>query len=750
MEDAIIHMAEVGSVHNIYPMISTGDTFANKGLVALHTVSKLIKQPALMEVDVNDQADAEIDWKRVSRRNIWVVLRLDTADVSVAIPTVLRHAAVSVLCARTNDCNPNFKLWLVLHPALFHKLPRLALHLCSLGNKGQWTALDCDNASLLHGDLEFWESFSHSPEEDAAAVGPIADLQEDVFNSKEDITEVKYDPALADGANYIKIMRDALKFNLCVKTLDMSRSLGGDIIGYCLTSVLHSSRKLQRLVLDECSLTDVGIGQLSKALVTNPFITELSLERNPGIGDMGIMALAAAISSPASRLKILNLSRNNSLYTEEKQWTTDALNALWDALGENKFITEVKLCECGILDRDAEQAASRWLSKASQLEVLNIRDNALGDSAVALILDVAPQLRCLDLSHTGLSAAGFRSLGVAVGRKEFSKLEWISMDSNNALRVVDLEEASLNPAMSPEMKQALLWKPKVGEEDPISVGATAIDIMLNAFDGNAALKTVHFSKVNFGDKGVEKLLDLLLAGRSKIDHIDISFNCNIEEESSHKVKEILCGGYYDTPEVAVEGEPSDEPPPVVQNLETLSIAGNATSVGERAILALYRNEHLQHLDVSDMALVDGMLLPLSEGAQTNKNLKLRSISLRRNFILRSGLKTIAEFVQFSQTLVHLDISEIWESFTDDAGRPSKLTATKEEGLYYFRALIAVLEQQPSPTLRVLDVSHDDIGNVVGKALATAIAGNMTLEKIVVRGNPALSPEAVLGCRQMVF
>eukprot|EP00658_Telonema_sp_P-2_P015349 TRINITY_DN15898_c0_g1_i4.p1 TRINITY_DN15898_c0_g1~~TRINITY_DN15898_c0_g1_i4.p1 ORF type:complete len:353 (+),score=52.08 TRINITY_DN15898_c0_g1_i4:202-1260(+) len=250
-------------------------------------------------------------------------------------------------------------------------------------------------------------------------------------------------------------------------------------------------------------------------------------------------------------------------------------------------------------------------------------------------------------------------------------------------------------------------------------------------------------------------------------------------------------------------------------LQSLNVRGNVADIGERAILALYENYGLMHLDVRDMGLTDAMFQPLGDavnpenaasgagpaaaikaaaGRLFNPEICLRSVFLSRNTIYRSGMKSISEFVRYCPTLEHLSLADTWYAFTDDLGNASSLSKTKKEGLWFMEPLFEVLSggsyscallkshsnlsgvttsasKRPGavgklralsttsavlgastmskvsersmymcPSLRILDLTKNDIAPVVAEELLKAIGTNEMINTVHLAGNPLLVGE----------
>lgn len=69
----------------------------------------------------------------------------------------------------------------------------------------------------------------------------------------------------------------------------------------------HPNCKLQKLWLEQCSLTSSCCEELASALKTNTTLTELSLADNRDLGDAGVKKLREGLKHPGCKLQALSL-----------------------------------------------------------------------------------------------------------------------------------------------------------------------------------------------------------------------------------------------------------------------------------------------------------------------------------------------------------------------------------------------------------------------------------------------------------
>lgn len=431
--------------------------------IPLHAPNSVVLPPAAAEQLPSPTQTMGIAWGELCKRKLWVVCPFGACSDR----NLLRSAAVEVLCARTYQCHPSFKIVLLCTQKEFDRLPRVVRvlsgikfgfqryaviprHYCryfcsplahrlhqpiatflalqqtmaigsasggssaatplggGYGNAAAGgeediateppspssrlpaTAASDSNTTVAllvanekkdrlalqqkqrlvakpeYIDEEIEDYLGYEDCEIAADAPGLVDFQEQVFNSDPRIRIVKYQRSIygSRGDVFIRIMRDALKFNVVVHTLDLTGCRGGDAVCRALSSILHTTRKLHHLNLSECSLTDAGIVELAAALRKNEHIWTINLSRNPMISDVGLVALTTIFGpGTQSRLEGLDLSHNNAVYDKEKQWSRDALNTLWEALPRHPFLKYVSFADCGLAARHVIELSVRWLGK---------------------------------------------------------------------------------------------------------------------------------------------------------------------------------------------------------------------------------------------------------------------------------------------------------------------------------------------------------------------------------------------------
>ncbi|KAL1263713.1 hypothetical protein QQF64_006452, partial [Cirrhinus molitorella] len=210
-------------------------------------------------------------------------------------------------------------------------------------------------------------------------------------------------------------LASALRSNpLHLRELNLSDNKLGDSVKL-LSDVLQNPQcKLEKLWLTNCGVTDEGCAALASALKSNPSHLRLlhlswnklgdsvkllsDVLQNPhckleklwlydcGVTDEGCAALASALRSNPSHLRQLCLS-GNRLGDSSRRLLSDLKNDL------HYKLETIYYCDCGVTDEGCAALASALRSNPSHLRELNLSRNKLGDS-VKLLSDVLQNPHC--------------------------------------------------------------------------------------------------------------------------------------------------------------------------------------------------------------------------------------------------------------------------------------------------------------------------------------------------------------------
>ncbi|XP_048015949.1 NACHT, LRR and PYD domains-containing protein 12-like [Megalobrama amblycephala] len=237
-----------------------------------------------------------------------------------------------------------------------------------------------------------------------------------------------------------------------LRELDLSENKIGQSVNL-LSAVLQDPHcKLETLELSDCGVTDEGCAALASALRSNPsHLRELDLSWNKigqsvnllsavlqdphckleklelsdcGVTDEGCAALASALGSNPSHLRVLSLSENK---------IGQSVNLLSDVLQDPHCkLEKLRLSDCGVTDEGCAALASALRSNPSHLRVLSLSENKIGKS-VNLLSDVLQDPHCklekLELSDCGVTGEGCAALTSAL-RSNPSNLRDLDLSKN--------------------------------------------------------------------------------------------------------------------------------------------------------------------------------------------------------------------------------------------------------------------------------------------------------------------------------
>ncbi|KAM6159439.1 ribonuclease inhibitor [Rhynchocyon petersi] len=223
-----------------------------------------------------------------------------------------------------------------------------------------------------------------------------------------------------------------------------NNQLGNGGICLVLQGLGGSSCKLQKLSLQNCSLTDAGCEVLPRMLPLLPSLLELNLEDNP-LGDKGLQLLCEGLQNPQCRIERVHLQYCNltahscgplaavlrarpdfrELSLSNNDLGEAGVHQLCQALLSAPGLLEsLRLANCGVTTANCKDLCSILASKDS-LQMLDLGENRLGDAGVATLcpglLSPNSKLRTLWLWECDLSTVSCKELSQVLRTKKSLK-----------------------------------------------------------------------------------------------------------------------------------------------------------------------------------------------------------------------------------------------------------------------------------------------------------------------------------------
>ncbi|KAF4100034.1 NACHT, LRR and PYD domains-containing protein 12-like isoform X2 [Onychostoma macrolepis] len=311
-----------------------------------------------------------------------------------------------------------------------------------------------------------------------------------------------------------------------------------------LLPVVTATRSVE---LSSCGITDGGCAALASALRSNPsYLRILDLSENKigdsglklfsavlenpqsklenlrlwkcGVRDEGCATLASALRSNPSHLRILDLSENNLGDSGVKPFS--------DALEDpNCKLENLRLSNCGVRDGGCAALASALRSNPSHLRILDLSVNELGDSGVKVLSGVLENPHCklenLRLSKCGITDEGCAALASAL-RSNPSHLRKLDLNGN---KLGDSKVKLLFAVLeNPHCNLEGLWLLDCGVADE-SCAALASALRSNP----SHLIKLHLSYNQLGDTGLKLLSAGLENPHCKLEELRL-YDCGITDE----------------------------------------------------------------------------------------------------------------------------------------------------------------------------------------------------------------------------
>ncbi|XP_016363749.1 ribonuclease inhibitor-like, partial [Sinocyclocheilus rhinocerous] len=235
------------------------------------------------------------------------------------------------------------------------------------------------------------------------------------------------------------------KSPLLLKELDLSEDKLEDLDWEKLSALLMDSHsKVEKLMLNNCELTEKSCSVLATVLSSKTFLKELNLN-NSRLLDSGVKEICEGLKNPVCELKILKLSK------------------------------------CSLTEESCSDLASVLSSDSSSLKDLDLSNNNLQDSGVKLLshgLTDNCKLEKLRLSDCSITEEGYKALASAL-RSNTSHLIELDLRGNDPgpSGVKQLNDLLLDPKckletlrfLSPDADEAFQYVNRVVGENPLLV-----------------------------------------------------------------------------------------------------------------------------------------------------------------------------------------------------------------------------------------------------------------------------------------
>ncbi|XP_035377472.1 NACHT, LRR and PYD domains-containing protein 12-like [Electrophorus electricus] len=330
-----------------------------------------------------------------------------------------------------------------------------------------------------------------------------------------------------------------------LRELNLNFNKPGDSGVKQLSTLLEDPHcKLEKLELVNCSITDEGCAALASALRSNPssHLRELNLSLNKprdsgvkqlsalledlhckleklqldncSITDKGCAALASALrSNPSSHLRELNLNYNKPGDSGVKQ-----LSALLE--DPHCKLEKLQLVNCSITEKSCAALASALRSNpSSHLRELNLNYNKPGDSGVkqlsALLKDPHCKLEKLQLYNCSITDDGCAALSSALRSNPSSHLRELNLNYNKPGDSGVKQLSALLKEPHCKLEKLQLDKCSITDE-----GCAALASALRS-NPSSHLRELNLNFNKPGDSGVKQLSTLLEDPHCKLEKLDI-------------------------------------------------------------------------------------------------------------------------------------------------------------------------------------------------------------------------------------
>ncbi|XP_050959753.1 uncharacterized protein LOC127161151 [Labeo rohita] len=499
------------------------------------------------------------------------------------------------------------------------KLEKLKVSDCSIteeGYKALASALRSNPSHLIELDLT-----GNDPGQ--TGVKKLSDLLQDRWCKLKNVRFLK-SPAAEEACDYLtKVLGSS---PLLLKEVDFSDNKLGGLDWEKLSALLVDSHsKLEKMKLNNCKLTERSCSVLATVLSSKPILKEMDLN-NSRLLNSGVKEICEGLKNPACELKILKLSN------------------------------------CDLNEESCSALTSVLSSDSSSLRDLDLSNNNLQDSGVALLSDGLKnscKLEKLRLSKCSISEEGYKALASALG--------------SNPSHLIELDLTGNDPGQSGSSSMKFLG-PAADEACQVVSGIVGKNPLL--------LRNLNLEQQNLGDKQMDQIAALLRDKHCKLNTLMLNNNSITAEGCA-----ALTSAFNSNP----------------SNLIELDLSGNKLqNTGIEKICPLLENAQcrLEKLKLADCSITEEGYKTLTLSLKSNSH--LTELDLRGNYPGQSGVEGLIDLQQ---------------------GECCKLktirflkSPTAQEACGY---LTEVLGTNPL-VLTELDLSEDKLGDLGGEKLSALL------------------------------
>ncbi|XP_051717279.1 NACHT, LRR and PYD domains-containing protein 12-like isoform X3 [Ctenopharyngodon idella] len=349
------------------------------------------------------------------------------------------------------------------------------------------------------------------------------------------------------------------------------------------------------------------------------------------ITDEGCAALASALRSNPSHLRVLDLSRNK---------IGKSVNLLSDVLQDPHCkLEKLWLRDCGVTDEGCSALTSALRSNPSHLRQLRLSGNKIGKS-VNLLSDVLQDPHCklekLELIDCGVTDEGCAALSSAL-RSNPSHLRQLDLSRNKIGKSVNLLSDVLQ---DPHCKLEKLWLSDCNLTDE---GCAALASALRSNPSHLRELNLSWNKIG---QSVHLLSDVLQDPHCKLEKLDLHLSHLIQLMSSLVETGLLLLQdrlrYCDLTDEgcaaltsALRSNPS--------HLRELSLSGNKIGQSVNLLSDVLQDPDckLEILWLSDCRVTDEGCAALASALRSNPS-HLRELNLSENELGQSGVKFLSD------------------------------------------------------------------------------------------------------------